>query len=107
VAPIAEFELRILLTVHRLDGEAYAVAVHEDLERRSGQRASLGAVYITLDRLERKGFTASTLGTPTPERGGRAKRYYRLTRAGVTAVRAECRLMQRLWQGLDIVKQEG
>jgi DNA-binding PadR family transcriptional regulator len=106
MAPIAEFELRVLLTVRRLGDEAYAVAVHEDLERRSGQKASIGAVYITLDRLERKGLTASTLGAPTPERGGRAKRFYRLTRAGVAAVREECRLMQRLWQGLDIVKEE-
>ena len=106
MSPIAEFELRVLLTVHRLGGDAYAVAVQEDLERRSRRRTSQGAVYITLDRLERKGLLGSRMGDPTPERGGRAKRFYRLTRAGLTAVREECRLMQRLMDGLDIVASE-
>ena len=104
--PIAEFELRVLLTVRRLGEEAYAVAVHEDLERRSRRRTSQGAVYITLDRLERKGLLGSRMGDPTPERGGRAKRFYRLTRAGLNAVRDEVRLMQRLWDGLDVVSNE-
>jgi DNA-binding PadR family transcriptional regulator len=103
---LAEFELRVLLTVLRCGRESYAVAVHQDLERRSGRRASVGAVYITLDRLERKGLLESRLGDPTPERGGRAKRYYRLTRPGRAAVRDECRLMQRLWQGLGVVEDE-
>ena len=99
---VAEFELRILLTVHRLSGDAYAVAVHRELERRTRQKASLGAVYITLDRLDRKGLLESSLGDPSPERGGRAKRYYRLSRAGLVAVRQECRAMRRLWEGLDV-----
>jgi DNA-binding PadR family transcriptional regulator len=103
---VAEFELRVLLTVRRLGDDAYAVAVHEDLERRTKQRASIGAVYITLDRLERKGLLGSRLGDPTPERGGRAKRYFRLTRAGLSAARDECRLMRRLWEGLDILPDE-
>ena len=100
--PVAEFELRVLLTVHRLADDAVAVAVHQDLERRTRRKASLGAVYITLDRLARKGLLDSRLGAPTPERGGRAKRYYKLSRAGVAAVRDECRIMQRLWDGLDV-----
>ena len=103
---IAEFELRVLLTVRRLDDDAYAVAVHRDLERRTRRRASLGRVYITLDRLERKGSLDPRLGAPTPERGGRAKRYYRLSRAGLAAVREECRVMQRLWQGLDVLQDK-
>jgi DNA-binding PadR family transcriptional regulator len=106
VPPIAEFELRVLLTVRRLGEDAYAVAVHEDLEQRSRRRTSQGAVYITLDRLERKGLLGSRMGDPTPERGGRAKRFYRLTRAGLNAVRDEVRLMQRLWDGLDVVSNE-
>lgn len=103
---IAEFELRVLLTVRRLGDDAYAVAVHEDLERRAKQRASIGAIYITLDRLARKGLLDSKLGEPTRERGGRAKRYFRLTRPGLTAVREECRVMRRLWEGLDILPDE-
>jgi DNA-binding PadR family transcriptional regulator len=102
VPAIAEFELRVLLTVHRLSAEAYAVGVHQDLQQRSGQKTSLGAVYITLDRLERKGLLASRLGDPSPARGGRAKRYYRLSRVGIATVRQECRIMRRLWDGLDV-----
>jgi DNA-binding PadR family transcriptional regulator len=102
VPAVAEFELRVLLTVHRLAGEAYAVGVHDDLQQRTGQKTSLGAVYITLDRLERKGLLDSRLGDPSPARGGRAKRYYRLSRTGVATVRQECRIMRRLWDGLDV-----
>jgi DNA-binding PadR family transcriptional regulator len=103
---VAEFELRVLLTVLRLSGDAYAVAVHRELQRRTRQSASLGAVYVTLDRLERKGFLESAFGEPSPERGGRAKRYYRLSRAGTIAVRQECRTMRRLWEGLDVAADE-
>ena len=99
---VAEFELRVLLTVHRLVADAYAVGVHDDLQRRTGQKVSLGAVYITLDRLERKGLLDSRLGDPSPARGGRAKRYYRLSKHGRATVRQECRIMRRLWDGLDV-----
>jgi DNA-binding PadR family transcriptional regulator len=104
VPPVAEFELRVLLTVHRLADEAYAAAVQEDLQTRTRRRTSLGAVHITLDRLARKGLLESRLGSPTPERGGRAKRYYRLSRAGLAAVREECGILQRLWDGLGVVR---
>ena len=100
-----EFELRVLLSVLRCGPDSYAVAVHDQLVRRTGRRTALGAVYVTLDRLERKGLLESRLGDPTPERGGRAKRYYRLTRNGRAAVRSECSMMQRLWEGLGIVEE--
>ena len=73
------------------------------LERRSRRPASTGAVYVTLDRLEAKGFLASRLGEPTAARGGRAKRYYLLTAAGKAAVRDECRVIKRMWAGLGLV----
>ena len=101
---LAEFELRVLLTVLRCAEQAFAVAVHAELEHRTRRRVSLGGVYVTLERLERKGLLRSALGEPTPERGGRAKRFYRLTRAGAAAVREECRLMQQLWEGLGLVE---
>ena len=101
---LAEFELRVLLTVLRCGADAYAVAVHAELERRTRRRSSLGAVYVTLDRLERKGLLQSTLGEPRAERGGRARRYYRLSRKGTTAVREECLAMQHLWEGLGIAE---
>lgn len=103
---VAEFELRVLLTVRRLGDDAHATAIHGDLERRTKQKASIGAIYITLDRLQRKGLLDSRLGEPTRARGGRAKRFYRLTRPGLAAVREECRVMRRLWDGLDILTDE-
>jgi DNA-binding PadR family transcriptional regulator len=102
---VAEFELRVLLTVLRCGDDAYAVAVHADLEQRTRQRVSLGAVYVTLDRLARKGWLTSRLGEPAAVRGGRAKRHYQLTRAGMALVRAECGTMQRLWTGLGVVPE--
>ena len=63
-------------------------------------------MYITLDRLEGKGLLRSRLGDPTPQRGGRPKRYYQATAAGTRAARDECQAMRRLWDGLDIVRDE-
>jgi DNA-binding PadR family transcriptional regulator len=101
----AEFELRIMLTVLRCRDEAYALVVHEDLQLRTRRRASLGAVYVTLDRLERKGLLQSTLGEPRAERGGRARRYYRLSRKGLATLRHACLEMQHLWEGLEIAEE--
>ncbi len=103
--PIAEFELRILLAVMQCGGEAYAVRVHQELEERTRRRVAIGAVYITLDRIVRKGWLASKLGNPTPERGGRAKRFYTVTAKGKAALRSEIGAMHRLWQGLDVVPE--
>lgn len=105
MAGLAEFELRVLLTVLRCGEAAYAVAVHADLEARSRQRTSIGAVYVTLDRLQRKGLLESTLGESRAERGGRARRHYRLSKRGQSAVRLECRTMQSLWRGLGVVEE--
>ena len=102
VAALAEFELLVLLAVLQCGEHAYSVAVHGDLERRSGRAASMGAVYITLDRLESKGFLTSRLGEPTRERGGRAKRDYLPTRAGLAALEEECRVIRRMWNGLGL-----
>ena len=102
---LAEFEFRVLLTVLRCGDDAYAVAVYDDLKARSRQSVSLGAVYITLDRLGRKGLLSSRLGEPTAARGGRAKRYYTVTKRGVSLLRIECGAMQRLWSGLGLVEE--
>lgn len=102
---IAEFELRILLAVLQCAADAYAVRIHDELRARTGRRVAIGAVYVTLDRLVRKGWLTSKLGDPSPERGGRAKRYYAVTARGRAAVRAEIRAMHRLWDGLDVVSE--
>jgi len=105
VAALAEFELLVLLAVVHCGEHAYSVAVHEELERRSRRRASMGAVYVTLERLEGKGFLTSRLGEPTPERGGRAKRFFTPTRAGRAALKEECGVIRRMWAGLGLVPE--
>ena len=104
--PLAEFELAVLLAVIHCADAAYAVSVHDELARRRDRPVSTGAVYVTLDRLERKGLLRSRLGESTPERGGRAKRFYRLSRQGLAAVKAERRLLERMWDGIDPLVDE-
>lgn len=98
---LAEFELTVLLAVIHCGSQAYAVSVQDEIERRSGRKTSSGAVYVTLDRLERKGLLRSRLGEATAERGGRAKRFYTLSRPGLAAVKAEREFMRRMWGGLE------
>lgn len=101
---IAEFELRILLAVMQSGEAAYAVRIQQELQARTKRRAAMGAVYVTLERLVRKGWLASRLGDPSPERGGRAKRFYTVTARGKVALRTEIRAMQQLWHGLDVAE---
>src|SRR4051794_890299 len=83
---LGEFEELILLAVLRLPGKAYGVTVRRLLEEVTGRSASIGAVHATLDRLQDKGYVSSFLGDPTPDRGGRAKRYFRVEGAGIQAL---------------------
>ena len=100
--PLGEFEQMVLLAVlcAGQDEDAYGVNIHSELETRTKRRASRGAVYMTLDRLEKKGLLESHLTDPTPERGGRAKRYFTVTPRGVHAVARAQRAFQRLMKGL-------
>ena len=100
-----EFEQVVLLTVARLNGEAYGMAIREEIADRTGRDVGIGSVYSALDRMEAKGFVSSSLGDPTPERGGRAKRYYRLERAGVLALQRAREMFTNLWEGL-VLDQE-
>ena len=97
---IGNFELMILLALIRIDGNAYGVPISKEIEKRSGREVSVASVYATLERLEAKGFVSPELGEPTPERGGRAKRYFRITAKGVREVRATRRALVQLWDGL-------
>jgi PadR family transcriptional regulator, regulatory protein PadR len=76
---LGEFELILLLTILRLGEDAYGVPLTRELSLLRGKDVSVGSVYAALDRLELKGLIASSLGEPSPERGGRAKRYFRVT----------------------------
>lgn len=100
---LGEFEQMVLLAILHLEDGAYGLAIRKELEKRTGRKVSHGAAYITLDRLEKKGLLASSLGDPTPGRGGRAKRFFKVTPTGVTALRESRKALQNLWGGLDAV----
>ena len=97
----------VLLTILQLGDGAYGMAIMSELERRVGRRASRGALYITLDRMESKALLTSRLAEPTPERGGRGKRYVTVTPAGIEALRKSKRAFQELWTGLEPVLETG
>jgi PadR family transcriptional regulator PadR len=101
---LGEFEHIIVLALLRLEEKAYGVTVRQEIESRTRREVSVGAVYSTLDRLERKGYVKSYLGDPTPERGGRSKRFFRVTAKGVVAVNRTHRALQRMAEGLDLVR---
>ena len=94
------FELLVLLALVRLGDEAYGVPISEAIEHSSGRPVSIGSVYVTLDRLAKKGLVSSRLGEPTAERGGRAKTYFRITTAGLRGVQQEQRTLTGLWNGV-------
>lgn len=97
---LGSFELMVLLAVVGLDDDAYGVTILRALEARTGRDVGVGSVYATLERLEAKGLVGSRLGDPTPERGGRAKRYFRATPGGVREARSARETLSLLWQGL-------
>jgi DNA-binding PadR family transcriptional regulator len=97
---LGEFELMVMLALIRLGDEAYGVPISREIEQRSGREVALGSVYAALERLEEKGLVASRLGDPTAERGGRAKRYFRVTDTGLGQVRQTQRALVKLWSGL-------
>ena len=101
IEPLGEFEQVVMLAILRLDDGAYAVAIREEILGCTGRDVSRGSIYITLDRLETKGYLRSRLGDPTPERGGRAKRYYELRPRAVEALREGRRALVSLWRGLE------
>lgn len=102
---LGEFELMVLLAVIHLGQEAYGVPISRELESYRGRGVSVGSVYAALERLEVKGLVSSSLGDPTPERGGKAKRYFRVTSTGLRQVHETRRVLSKLWQALPKVKE--
>jgi DNA-binding PadR family transcriptional regulator len=100
---LGEFELLVLLAVLRLGEEAYGAAILEEIGSKTRRPLSRGSVYITLDRLEEKGLLASERGDPTPIRGGRAKRYFRLRPRGLRLLKRTLADLGRLQEGLASV----
>jgi DNA-binding PadR family transcriptional regulator len=99
---LGHFELLVLLALLRHGDEAYGVPIARAIEQSTGKRVILASVYNTLERLETKGLVESTVGQPTPERGGRAKRYFSVTAAGLREVRAAKQALTTLWRGIPV-----
>ena len=98
------FEYIVILAMLRLEDRAYGVTVRKEIEARTGREVSIGAIYATLDRLESKGYVSSKLGEPTAERGGRSKRFFRLTPKGVTTLNRTHRAIRRMVEGLPLIE---
>lgn len=101
-SPPGEFELLVLLAVLRGGDEAYGSTILSALEERSGRPIARGAVYVTLDRLEAKGYVASRTEAGTPARGGRPRRYYTVRPAGLAALRQSLDAFARMGEGLKL-----
>lgn len=97
---LGEFELLVMLSVLRLGDGAYGVPISREIERQTGRDVTFGTVYSTLERLQKKGFVSSNLGDATRERGGRAKRYFRVATTALRTVRETKQSLIRFWRGL-------
>jgi len=103
---LGELEQMILWSVLRLEGGAYGLAVRDELEARAGRAVARGAVYTTLDRLVKKGYLASRLADADRSRGGRPRRYFKVTDPGREALREARDAFVNLWTGLESAVEE-
>lgn len=99
---VGAFEQLVLAALLRLGDEAYGMAVRQEIAARTGRDVAIGAVYATLDRLEEKGFAQSRTGAGTPERAGKARRFYAITGAGEQALCDAVRQLGRMVKGLKL-----
>jgi len=97
---VGQFEQLVLTAVLALDADAYGVTIHVTVSELAARAVRLGAIYVTLDRLEDKGFVSSWLSDPRPERGGRARRHYRLEPAGRRALRESTETAKRMYESV-------
>ena len=102
-SPLGEFEQVVLLAILRRGDVAYGVSIREEIQACTRRTVAPGALYTTLNRLEKKGVVSSREGEPIPERGGRAKRFYKVTKAGKAQVVEAQRAFQRLMTGLKLL----
>ena len=99
---LGEFDQIVLLAIAYQGADAYGVTIRREIARRTGRNVAIGALYTALDRLERKGLVSSSMSDPTPERGGRSRRYYTLRAAGAAALRHSRERLERMWAGLEL-----
>jgi PadR family transcriptional regulator, regulatory protein PadR len=99
---LGEFEHIVLLTVLRLGDGTYGAMIRVEIERVTGRSPAIGAVHATLERLERKRLVSSWTGEPTPERGGKAKRHFKIEAEGISALKNARRTLERLHAGVSL-----
>ena len=99
---LGEFEHIVLLAVLRIGDGAYGAVIRQEIEAATGRSPAIGAVHATLERLERKGLVSSWIGEPTAERGGKAKRHFKVQAAGVAALKEARKTLERLHAGLSL-----
>lgn len=103
---LTDFELMLLLATLRIGESAYGVEIAREIERTGGRPVLMGAAYAALDRLERRGLISSTIGQPTAERGGRAKRFFKVTPRGLRAVKDTQQALMALWTDVPQLKEK-
>lgn len=102
---LGEFEQFVLLSILKLSENAYGSAIRQLLAEAVKRDVTIGALYTTLERLEKKGLLTSKMGEVTPERGGRAKKYFKLTAQGHRALKRSKDALTNMWQGLSLAVQ--
>jgi PadR family transcriptional regulator PadR len=102
IQALGEMEHLVLLVVVRLGDEAYGMRISQALAENTGRDVAIGSVYAALDRLDKRGYVTSHIGDPTPQRGGRAKRYFTAERSGVEALVHSRTLLTNLWEGIEL-----
>jgi DNA-binding PadR family transcriptional regulator len=102
---LGEAERLMLLAVWRLGKNAHGTTIRQEILERTGRRLSVSAIYVTLVRLEKKGYVSSFLADPTPVRGGKAKRYFTVKKKGITELEESRRRMERMWEGFGAASE--
>ena len=100
-ANLGEAEQLVLMAAWRVGEKATGAAIREEVARRAGRVLTVSSIYVTLMRLQNKGYATSNLADPTPVRGGKAKRYFSVTKNGITALREARRRMEQMWEGME------
>jgi len=104
---LGEFEQLVLLAVARLEDDAYGMSIRREIEANSERHVAIGSVYTTLERLRDKGFVQDREGDTSPERDGRARKFFDLTPQGVEVLEEARALQERMWSGLELRRGEG
>jgi len=98
---LGEFEMKVLMALVRLGSDAYGMTIRREIAERTGRDVSIGAIYATLDRMEKKGYVSSHKGEATPERGNRAKRYFKIEAPGKRALDESWNALNNMREGVD------